>query len=61
MPPFRCHVSNAFFQFHSRDAFNNTTSAFASLTRQPLAGFLWRRDEFRFHTRFACRFHHRLR
>src|SRR6266481_4645507 len=48
-------------QLDAAGRFQQYDVAFASLAREPLAGFFWRRDEFRFHTRFASRFHHRPR
>src|SRR5229473_2638833 len=49
------------FQFHASRRFQQYDIAFASLAREPLARLFGRRDEFRFHTHFASRFHHRLR
>src|ERR1039458_7949458 len=49
------------FQFHAARRFQQYHIAFPSLARQPLAGVFRRPNEFRFHTRVASRFHHRLR
>src|SRR6266478_2839373 len=48
-------------QLDAAGRFQQYDVAFASLAREPLAGFFGRRDEFRVHARFASRFHHRLR
>src|SRR5258708_21300461 len=50
-----------FLQLHTARRLQQYDIPIVSLTRQPLARFLRRRDEFRFHTRFARRFHHLLR
>jgi len=50
-----------FFQLDATRRFQQYDIAFSSLARQPLASFFWRRDEFPLHSRFASRFHHRLR
>src|SRR5208282_318967 len=50
-----------FFQFHAAGRFQQYDIVFASLAREPLAGFFRRRDEFRQQARFGSRFHHRLR